>query len=77
MALRFRKAGIEAWEGTVVAKSRANLDGANLFHYLTVRRLDGELDKVRVKRRLWSAVSEGDTVVKRSGEHPRRTGAAG
>ena len=67
-----RKASIEAWEGTVVGKSRGMLDGSNLYHFLAVRKADGDVDTVRVKRRLWKAVSEGDALIKRPGEFPQR-----
>jgi hypothetical protein len=63
---------VEAWEGTVVGKSRGMLDGANIYHFPTVQKAGGGVDKVGVKRSLWKAVAEGDALVKRPGELPRR-----
>ena len=50
------------WEGTVVKKSRALLDGANLYRRLRIRRDDGQTITVRVDRATWKELSVGDRV---------------
>jgi hypothetical protein len=62
----------EAWEGTVIDKTRANPDGANLYHYLKVKLSDGTTSKIRVDRDLWESLSDGDAIVKRAGHPPSR-----
>jgi hypothetical protein len=62
----------EAWTGTVVKKSRALLDGSNLYRRLKVRLDDGTRVTVKVGRDLWRALEVGDRLVKRRGEDPRR-----
>ena len=62
----------EEWEGTVVRKRRALLDGSNMYRRLQIRTADGRTRKVRVSRELWDAVAEGDVVSKARGEDPRR-----
>ena len=60
------------WSGTVVKKSRALLDGSNLYRRLKLRLDDGTLIKVKVDRGLWKQLKAGDRLVKREGEDPRR-----
>lgn len=62
----------DAWEGTVVKKSRGLLDGSSMYRRLKVRLTDGGIIKVRVGRDLWNAVSEGDRLVKIAGQDPVR-----
>jgi hypothetical protein len=62
----------DAWDATVVDKSRKLLDGANLYRQLTVRRADGQEDTIRVGRELWKQLAVGDRVVKEAGQEPRR-----
>jgi hypothetical protein len=62
----------ETWDATVVKKSRAPLDGSNLYRRLTVRRADGQEDTIRVSRELWKSVEVGDRLVKAAGLEPRR-----
>jgi hypothetical protein len=50
------------WEGTVVKKFRALLDGANLYRRLVVRLDDGHTFTMRVDRATWKALSVGDVV---------------
>jgi hypothetical protein len=50
------------WEGTVVKRSRALLDGANLYRRIVVRLDDGQIVKVRVNRVTWKALTVGDAV---------------
>lgn len=64
----------DAWEGTVVRKRRALMDGSNLYRRLEIRSADGRTRKVRVSRELWDAVVEGDVVSKAPGQDPRRAG---
>ncbi|MFJ9041831.1 hypothetical protein ACIRF8_35355 [Streptomyces sp. NPDC102406] len=68
-----RKAGSDdSWEGIVTGKSRGMLDGANMYHFVEVRRADGETLKVRVGRRLWKALAVGDRIVKQPGSDPAK-----
>ena len=60
------------WSGTVVKKSRALLDGSNLYRHLQLRLDDGTTIRVKVDRKLWKELSVGDRLVKREGEDPRR-----
>jgi hypothetical protein len=62
----------DAWSGTVVKKSRALLDGSNLYRRLKVRLDDGTQREVKVGRELWKQLEEGDRLTKRPGEDPRR-----
>jgi hypothetical protein len=62
----------DAWQGRVEKKSRALLDGSNLYRRITVRTDDGRMRKVRVDRSLWDDLSVGDRLVKEAGEHPRQ-----
>ena len=62
----------DAWTGTVVKKSRALLDGSNLYRRLEVRLDDGTEREVKVGRGLWRQVKPGDRLVKRPGEDPHR-----
>jgi hypothetical protein len=58
----------DAWEGTVVKKSRGLLDGSNMYRRLHIRLADGTVITVRVGRDLWNQVAEGDTVTKVAGQ---------
>jgi hypothetical protein len=51
------------WEGTVVKKYRALLDGSNPYRRILVRRDDGSTVKARVDRATWKALAVGDAVV--------------
>ena len=53
-------------------KSRALLDGSNLYRRLQLRLDDGTHIRVKVDRGLWKELSVGDRLVKREGEDPRR-----
>jgi hypothetical protein len=70
MAPQSGAARADAWEGTVIKKSRGRLDGSSLYRRLHVRLTDGNLTKVRVSRDRWNAVAEGDTVTKAVGPDP-------
>lgn len=65
-----RKPNDDAWEGTVIEKSRGMLDGSNMYHFVTVEKFGVGVDRIRVKRRLWKAASKGDAIVKRPGDYP-------
>ena len=60
-----------AWSGTVVKKSRALLDGSNLYRRLKVRLDDGTQLSVKVERDTWRRLEVGDRLVKQPGESPR------
>jgi hypothetical protein len=62
----------QAWNAVVVAKSRALLDGSNLYRRVTVRFDDGREGKIRVPRDLWKQIEAGDRLVKEAGQDPRR-----
>ena len=62
----------DAWTGTVVKKSRALLDGSNMYRRVTVRTDAGTMTKFRVPRALWHDLSVGDRMVKEDGQQPRR-----
>ncbi|SNQ47448.1 conserved hypothetical protein [Frankia canadensis] len=62
----------DAWEGTVVRKSRGLLDGSNMYRRLKIRLRDGTIITVRVSRPVWNSVAVGDTVLKQSGQDPVR-----
>jgi hypothetical protein len=62
----------DAWSGTVAKKSRALLDGSNLYRRLTVQLGDGSLLQVKVDRGLWRELEPGDRIMKREGEKPQR-----
>jgi hypothetical protein len=59
-----------AWAGTVIKKSRAPLDGANLYRRLKVRLDDGTRLEVKVDRDVWKELEVGDRLVKQEGENP-------
>ena len=61
-----------AWSGTVAKKSRALLDGSNLYRRLTVRLDDGSVIEVKVDRDLWKQLEVGDRLTKQEGEKPQR-----
>lgn len=65
-------ANTDVWTGTVAKKSRALLDGSNLYRRLTVQLGDGSLMRVKVDRGLWNKLEPGDRIVKRQGERPQR-----
>jgi hypothetical protein len=52
------------WEGTVVKKYRALLDGSNIYRRILVRLDNGETVKARVDRATWKALAIGDPVRK-------------
>jgi hypothetical protein len=52
------------WQGTVVKKYRALLDGSNLYARILVRLDDGQTVKTRVDRATWKALAIGDAVRK-------------
>lgn len=62
----------DAWSGTVVKKSRALLDGSNLYRRVTIRTDDNQTEKVRVDRALWKELGVGDRLVKEAGQDARR-----
>ena len=62
----------QAWTAVVTAKSRALLDGSNLYRRLTVRYDDGREEKIKVPRDLWKQIEPGDRLVKEPGQDPRR-----
>ncbi|MFD8733636.1 hypothetical protein ACFV06_01825 [Streptomyces sp. NPDC059618] len=62
----------DAWDGIVEDKSRGMLDGANMYHFVKVRRTDGQCVKVRVDRALWKSVAVGDRIVKEPGSNPAK-----
>ncbi|MFI5891767.1 hypothetical protein ACIA5D_16805 [Actinoplanes sp. NPDC051513] len=62
----------DAWSGTVVKKSRALLDGSNLYRRLKVRLDDGTQLDVKVDREVWKQLAVGDRLVKQQGQDPRR-----
>ena len=61
----------DAWSGTVVKKTRALLDGSNLYRRLKLRLDDGTQIEVKVDRDLWKTVEVGDRLVKQDGARPR------
>jgi hypothetical protein len=61
-----------AWSGTVAKKSRALLDGSNLYRRLKLRLDDGSLIDVKVERDMWKQLKVGDRLMKLDGENPRR-----
>jgi hypothetical protein len=62
----------DAWSGVVVKKSRAMLDGSNLYRRLEVELESGEKQKVKVPRELWKQLEVGDRVSKEAGADPQR-----
>lgn len=60
------------WQGTVTKKSRALLDGSNLYRRLEVRLDDGTRLEVRVGRELWRQLEVGDRLEQPAGGPPRR-----
>ena len=62
----------DSWSGTVVKKSRALLDGSNLYRRLKVRLDDGTQRDVKVDRDVWKELEVGDRLVKPEGQNPRR-----
>ncbi|HTK66195.1 MAG TPA: hypothetical protein VL595_27705 [Pseudonocardia sp.] len=62
----------DTWSGTVLRKTRALLDGSNLYRRVKVRLDDGSTTRVRVDRALWKELAVGDRLVKEAGADPRR-----
>ena len=62
----------DAWSGTVIKKSRALMDGSNLYRRLQVRLEDGTQLEVKVGRTIWKELRVGDRLVKDRGAEPRR-----
>lgn len=62
----------DTWSGTVVKKSRALLDGSNLYRRLEVKLDDGTEKDVKVERDLWKQLEVGDRLVKQAGAKPQR-----
>jgi hypothetical protein len=62
----------DTWSGTVVKKSRALLDGSNLYRRLKVQLDDGTQLNVKVDRNVWQQLQVGDRLVKHQGEDPQR-----
>lgn len=60
----------DSWEGIVVKKSRGMLDGSNMYHFVEVRRTDGEVVKARISRQLWKSIAVDDRIVKQPGADP-------
>jgi len=60
----------DAWSGTVVKKSRALLDGSNLYRRLQVQLDDGTKLDVKVDRDVWKGLAVGDRLVKQAGQPP-------
>lgn len=60
-----------AWNAVVVKKSRALLDGSNLYRRVTIRHDNGAEEKIRVSRALWKQIHVGDRLVKEAGQDPR------
>jgi hypothetical protein len=63
----------DVWSGTVIKKSRALLDGSNLYRRVTVETDTGGTEKIRVDRALWKELNVGDRLIKDAGQVPRRT----
>ncbi|MFJ8951123.1 hypothetical protein ACIRJS_05395 [Streptomyces sp. NPDC102340] len=57
----------DAWDGTVIDKTRRATDGSNFYHYVEVRLQDDSTLKVRVDKPLWESLTIGDHLVKESG----------
>ncbi|MGQ4361656.1 DUF7489 domain-containing protein [Streptomyces sp. SAS_272] len=62
----------DAWEGIVEDKSRGMVDGANMYHFIKLRRADGQSMKVRIDRGLWKSIAIGDRIVKEPGSGPAK-----
>ena len=60
-----------AWNAVVVKKSRALLDGSNLYRRVKIRYDNGAEEKIRVSRALWKQIQVGDRLVKEAGQDPR------
>jgi hypothetical protein len=54
----------QEWQGTVVKKYRALLDGSNLYARILVRLDDGQTVRTRVDRATWKALAIGDAIRK-------------
>ncbi len=59
------------WTGVVTKKSRALLDGSNLYRRVTIKQDGGNEAKIRVDRSLWKRIEVGDRLVKKAGQDPR------
>lgn len=62
----------DAWEGTVVKKSRGLYDGSNMYRRLKIELTDGRTIKIRPSKDLWKSVSEGDLLIKAPGKEPAK-----
>ena len=62
----------ESWDGTIVKKLQAMLDGSNLYRRVKIRTESGETRKVRVDRALWKELEVGDRIVKEAGQDRHR-----
>ncbi len=62
-----------AWSAVVVKKSRALLDGSNLYRRVTIQHDGGHEEKIRVSRAVWKQLKVGDRLVKEAGQDPRPT----
>ena len=60
----------DAWQGTVIGKSRGLYDGANMYRKVKVELPDGTRRRIRVPRDLWKAINKGDVLVKEAGTDP-------
>ncbi|CAO5162541.1 DUF7489 domain-containing protein [Frankia sp. AiPs1] len=60
-----------AWSAVVVKKSRALLDGSNLYRRVTIRHDSGHEEKIQVSRAIWKEIKVGDRLVKEAGHDPR------
>ncbi|WP_433754911.1 DUF7489 domain-containing protein [Nocardia sp. CA-135398] len=67
---RRARADPSSWEGIVTSRSRGVFDGSNMYHRITVRLADGTSHDVRVSRKVWRSLHDGDRVVKKSGRLP-------
>jgi uncharacterized linocin/CFP29 family protein len=67
-----RPATDEAWEGVVTAKTRDMYTRGRLRYFVTVRFPGGETRKIRIDKRLWNCLSEGNEIVKEAGSAPAK-----
>lgn len=68
-----RPATDEEWEGAVTGKTRDMYTRGRLRYFVTVRLRSGETRKIRIDKRLWNCVSEGDELVKEAGSAPAKS----
>lgn len=67
-----RPAADEAWEGTVTGKTRDMYTRGRLRYFVTVRLAGGKIRKIRIDKRLWNCLSEGDELLKEAGSAPAK-----